>query len=252
MDLVFDRGEPQRAKGHALLYFKSPSDQVGLWVTYVVILPLSVDVSKYLPPFIMNQVGEIGPRDLSAFAFPPAPERLDSREALEALAIAREDDILFGGTINPDDVSSAMLSINEAVQQYASLYSEIAAEEPSLATPEEGTGLGVNEVLYGLMSESDKLGELTKLVGRLRFALEGSDEGLIKEAEAEIEVLGNHLPEINNIPELVAAVKSSERHGSELAELYLQRCFHLVQEEYSKLGHIEAKIRELEAQGSSS
>ena len=46
MELVFDRGDRGSPKGHALLYFRSPDDPEAVWVTYIVILPITVDVSK--------------------------------------------------------------------------------------------------------------------------------------------------------------------------------------------------------------
>ena len=246
MDIVFDSGSKERPKGHALLYFRSSSDPDEIWVTYLVILPISVDVSKYVPPFLMNQVGELGPKELSAFAFPPAPERLGDYGTLEEMASQRDDDILFAGTVDPTDVPSAMMSINEAVQRYAEMYSQVYAGPGDAGPEDEAAGVGVNEVLYGLMSEADKLSELTKLVGRLRFAIEGSDSSLIKEAEDDINLLARHLPDNSNIQELVQAVKSSDARGAELADLYLQRCYHLVLEEYGKLGQVEKKIGEME------
>ena len=253
MDIVFGRGSQEQPKGHALLYFRTSSDPDEVWVTYLVILPISVDVSKYVPPFLMNQVAEIGPKDLSAFAFPPAPERLGSYAELEEMAVRREDDILYAGTINPTDVASAMMAINEAVQQYASMYAQIAGQPGEEAVPlEAGTGgLGVSEVLYGLMNEGDRLGELTKLVGRLRFAVEGSDPGLVEEAEEDINLLAVHLPDNHGVPRLIQAVKSNDSRGAMLADLYLQRCFHLVKEEYVELSQVEEKIKELEREGTS-
>jgi len=250
MDIVFDYGSQERPKGHALLYFRSSSDPEEIWVTYMVILPIAVDVSKYVPPFLMNQVGELCPKDLSAFAFPPAPERLGSYGDLKEMAALRDDDILFAGTINPSDVPAAMLSINEVVQQYAEMYSQLVGVRVPMEygdDSEEG-GVAVSEVLYGLMSEGDKLGELTKLVGRLRFAIEGSDSGLIREAEEEINFLARHLPANYNIPQLVQVVKSSDRRGAELAELYLQRCYNLAQEDYGKLGQVEQRISDFEGE----
>ena len=249
MDITFDSGSKDQPKGHALLYFRSSSDPDEVWGTYLVLLPITVDVSKYVPPFLMNQVGEVGPKDLSAFAFPPAPERLASYGILTDLAAARGDDILFGGTIDPSDVAAAMMSVNEAVQQYAELYTQIpgATEQASgEEVQQEAPGLGVSEVLYGLMSDSDRLGELTKLIGKLRFATEGSDAGLVDEAEGEIRLLATHLPDNHGIPQLIEAVKSSDEHGGDLADLYLQRCYFLVQEDYGKLGEIDGRIRELE------
>ena len=106
MELVFDRGDRGSPKGHALLYFRSPDDPEAVWVTYIVILPITVDVSKYVPPFLMNQVNELGPTDLSAFAFPPAPERLGSYSEMEAIAAQRDDDVLFAGATDATDVSA--------------------------------------------------------------------------------------------------------------------------------------------------
>ncbi len=247
MGLTFERGNDAEPKGHALLYFRSSGDPEEIWATYLVILPITVDVSKYVPPFLMNQVAEIGPKDLSAFAFPPAPEQVESRVYLESLAEARDDDVVYGGTFNPTDVSSAMMAISETVQQYADAYSSRAGLEHVLSGPDEvASGLAVNEVLYGLMAEGDKLSELTKLVGRLRFALDGSEEALAREAESDMLLLARHLPDNHNVSRLVEAAKAGGPDGTRLAALYLQRCFHLVQEEYVKLGEVESEIRALE------
>ena len=249
MDITFDRGSSDRPKGHALLYFRSSSDPDQIWVTYLVILPITVDVSKYVPPFLMNQVGEMGPKDLSALAFPPAPERIEGYGALDEMAELRDDDIISAGQFNPNDVPAAMMSINEAVQRYAEMYSQVAGgvTQAEDEKEEESGELGVNEVLYSLMNESDRLSELTKLVGGLRFAVEGSDGTMARETEESIALLSKHLPENHNIQQLLDAVKASDSHSAELADLYLQRCYHLVQEEYAKLGQIEAKIRDVEA-----
>ena len=252
MAIEFEKGDREGPKGHAVLYFESASDPKEVWATYLVILPISVDVSKYVPPFLMNQVGELGAQDLSAFAFPPSPERVEGREYLTRLADSRGDDVLFGGRIDPADVPSAMMLVNESVQQYAEWYS--ATSEGYEALVEEETGdaaLGVSEVLYELMSEADKLSELTKLVGRLRFAAEGGEAGLAGEAEADIEVLARHLPAEFEIPRLVAFTKSGGALAGRIADLCLQRCFHLAQQEFVKLGQVEREIETLEASAGS-
>ncbi|MCH7786199.1 MAG: hypothetical protein IIC22_01705 [Chloroflexi bacterium] len=249
MDIVFDKGSAEHPKGHALLYFRNSADPEELWATYLVVLPIMVDVSKYVPPFLMNQLGELGPKDLSAFAFPPAPEEIKDYTFLEKLATAREDDILSGGSINPSDVASAMMIVNEAVQKYAELCSEVmpTAQSPDALPAEETGGLGINEVLYGLMSDGDKLSELTKLVGQLRFAIEGNEKALANEAESDIVTLARLLPESHQISRLVEVAKSNSSRDAKLADLYLQRCFYLLHEEYVKLGDVEAEIRTLEA-----
>ena len=207
MDLVFDRGDRQSPKGHALLYFRSSSNHDELWATYLVVLPITVDVSKYVPPFLMNQMGEVGAKDLSAFAFPPAPEKVPDYDHLEQMAGVRDDDILFGGTINPVDVASAMMSVNEAVAKYSEMYGSLApaASELEPEADEAPDGASVNEVLYGLMSDGDRLSELTRLVGRLRDASENAEDRLSTEAEAEISLLARHLPENHQVRRLIEA-----------------------------------------------
>ncbi|MCH8108862.1 MAG: hypothetical protein IIB15_01920, partial [Chloroflexi bacterium] len=243
-------GRAAQPRGHALLYFRNSANPEELWDTYLVVLPILVDVSKYVPPFLMNQMGEFGPKDLSAFAFPPAPEQIADYTYLEKLATAREDDILLGGSINPSDVASAMMIVNEVVQKYAELCSGVMPTEQSQeAIPiDETEGFGINEVLYGLMSDGDKLSELTKLVGQLRFAVEGGEEALANEAEMDIVTLARLLPESNQISRLIEVTKANSARDAKLADLYLQRCFYLLQEEYVKLGEVETEIRTLEAE----
>ena len=249
MEIEFERGDDQQPKGHALIYFRNSSDLDEIWAAYLVILPITVDVSKYVPPFLMNQVGELGAKDLSAFAFPPAPEKVEGLSRLEELAAARDDDLLFGGTVNPSDVTMMMMHVNEAVQRYQGKYSELVASRWSeeKAPDESASGFGVNEVLYGLMSDADKLSELTRLVGKLRFAAEGGEDALVREAESDVKLLATHLPEGHQVGRLIEAAKAGDTHAMVLTDRYLRRCYHLIREDYAKLGEIEAEIKELEA-----
>lgn len=257
MDLTFEKGTREEPKGHAFLYFRNSMDRDEIWATYLVMLPINVDVTKYVPPFLMSQMGDLGPKDLSAFAFPPAPELLESFAYLEDLAEAREDDIIFGGSINPTDVTSTMMLVSDTVQKYADVYTRLASAMGANTVVEGNTsdgpgealspGYGVNEVLYGLMTEGDRLNELTKLVGRLRFAIEGGEVSLAREAEFDISLLSKNLPDDHRTAALVELIKSPGENGEELANLYLQRCFHVVNQEYVELGKIEERIRLLES-----
>lgn len=252
MDITFERGSEEKPRGHAFVYFKSSLGEI--WCTYVVMLPISFDVAKYVPPFLMNQMGDLGAKDLSAFAFPPAPEKLESYQYLQSLADARDDDILFGGTYDPNDVTAGMMAVSEAVQEYAGIYGKVleigqpSSEVGELLTEED---LGVSDVLYGLMSDGDKLSELTKLVGKMRFALEGNEISLAREAEIDINLLSKHLPENHRTSKLLQSVKYGGARGERLADLYLQRCFHIQREEYMLLGTVEEEIRTLESEDSS-
>ena len=125
-----------------------------------------------MPPFLANQLPNVNAQELSAFAFPPMPEEAGGQAQLDSLAAARGDDLLFGGDISTEQVQEMLLRVNDVVQQYAERYQSyigVAAQPEEIATPEALGGHSVNEVLFELMSERDRLGELAKLTGRLRL-----------------------------------------------------------------------------------
>ena len=167
MDFTFEKGSEQSPRGHALIYFHNSQDASELLATYMIVFPILTDVSKYVPPFLLNQIGEMGANELSAFAFPPAPEPMTDFDEIEKLAEAREDDIIYGGSINGTDVMSMIGLVNEAISWYSDLWEQYAQpqrviEEAADSSVEEEIGLSVNDVLYGLMSDQDKLNELTQ------------------------------------------------------------------------------------------
>ena len=246
MDFTFERGSADSPRGHALIYFQNLHDAGELLATYLVVLPMLVDVSKYVPPFLMNQIGDVGAKDLSAFAFPPAPEPVSGFDYIQSLAESREDDILFGGSISTSDITSLLGTINEAIGWYADLCIDPTQFDSPALEESADEELSVNDVLYGLMSDQDKLSELTHLVGRLRDAVGSGDSALAGETRTEIMTLGRHLPDSHQVPRLADAAGSGGSDAGHRASLYLQRCFHLIAEEYVKLGQIEDEIRSLE------
>ena len=249
MDFTFERGSADNPRGHALIYFQNSRDAGELLATYLVVLPIQVDVSKYVPPFLMNQIGEVGAKELSAFAFPPAPELISGLDYIQDLAKAREDDIIFGGTISTMDVASLLGTVNDAVGWYAELCSDPTDQPAVLEDHVDDDGLSVNDILYGLMSDQDKLSELTRLVGRLRDAVSSGDLALAGETRSEIMALGRHLPDSHEVSRLAEAAGSGGENAAKLASLYLQRCFHLMSEEYVELGQVEEDIRGMEESG---
>ncbi len=250
MNLVFERGDSAAPKGHALLYFRE-SDGVGkLYSTYVVVLPIAIDLVKYMPPFLATQLPNVNAQELSAFAFPPMPEEAGGLAQLESLAEARGDDLLFGGDVPAGQVQDMLMRVNDVVQEYAGRYQSYigdAATAGAVAEPEAISGHSINEVLFELMSDRDRLGELSKLTGRLRFAVEGSDVRQVQDAEDEVRVLSRYLPERYYIDSLLRAAKDPSRNGGDLAQLYLERCYKLADEDYPSLADIEERIRGLEA-----
>ena len=249
MEFTFARGSSDSPRGHALIYFKNSQDTSEVLATYLVVMPIRMDVSKYVPPFLMSQVGEMSPKELSQFAVPPVPEPVDGMDFVEGLAEMREDDIVFGGSASPTDVGQLLNLVNDVVTWYVNLYWEKAeATVPEQVEQDGADDLSVNDVLYGLMSDQDKLNELTRLVGRLRDAVGSGDIALSSETHTEIVTLGRHLPENHQVGRLAEAAASGDETAARLTNLYLQRCFHLLSEEYVKLGQVEDEIRTLESE----
>lgn len=248
MELVFERGKGDSPKGHALLYFRNVADNEDIWATYLMVLPVNVDISKYVPPFLASQMTGMGAKEFSSFAFPPAPEKLGSHRRLLQLAELRDDDILYGGVIRVEDVTSILYSVSETLQRYTRIYHDHAAALDS-REGEAHEELGVSQVLYSLMSESDRLAELTKLVGRLRFAVEGADQSMVQETAAEIEALSRHFPKDHQINQLIAAARMPGERGTKLADLYIQRCYLLSRQEYEGLRSLEERINALKSPG---
>jgi hypothetical protein len=272
MDLIFEKGDSQNPRGHALLYFRVDTDQDSVYATYVVTLPVKSDLTKYVPPFLASHLGNMPLSDLSAFAMPPVPEALGSYAELERLSQLRQDDLVYGGSMFSFDLPRMMEMATEAVQVYSGLCSDSlamnstpaegaaaaigeelretlempAAQEPEPEPepePERDDSYNVNEVLFSFMSESDKLGELSKLLVRLRFAVDGADTAASDEVGAEITVLARHLPENYKVADLLIAAKDNSDRSSQLAKLYIDRCFRLSAGEAEAATELDAQIQ---------
>lgn len=264
MDLYFDRGDRDNPVGHALLYFKVDTEPDKVYASYVVTLPIKSDLTKFLPPFLASHLGALPLNDLSSFAMPPVPEPVDGFGELERLSLQRGDDLVYAGNMFSYDLPRMMESVTEAVQSYGELYSAsgksatvvgeaaVVEGESLLAADEDqeesGGSLSVNEVLFSFMSESDKLGELSRLLGRLRFAVEGADRAVADEIGEEISALARHLPEEFQVANLLAVARDTSERSSQLAKLYLDRCFRLSAGDTTQVAELEEEIRRLQGE----
>ena len=265
MDLYFDRGDHDNPAGHALVYFKVDTEPDKVYASYVVTLPIKSDLTKFLPPFLATHLGSLPLNDLSSFAMPPVPEPVDGFAELERLSRQRGDDLVYAGNMFSYDLPRMMESVTEAVSSYAELYAasgksatvvsgEATVTEAEALTsadePEEelDASFNVNDVLFSFMSESDKLSELSRLLGRLRFAVEGADAAAATEAGEEIAALARHLPEEFQVANLLAVAQDTSERSSQLAKLYLDRCFRLSAGDTGEAAELEAEIRRLQGE----
>lgn len=272
MDLIFDQGDSQNPRGHALLYFRVETEPDKVYATYVVTLPVKSDLTKYVPPFLASHLGSMPLSDLSAFAMPPVPESVSAYSELERLSQIRGDDLVYGGSMFSFDLPRMMETATEAVQVYSSLCSDAltmtgtavegvaealgeelehtlgASPEPAPEPEEEpDDSYNVSEVLLSFMSESDKLGELSKLLGRLRFAVDGSDKPTADEVGQEIAALARHLPDDFKVADLLDVARDTSEKSSQLAKLYIDRCFRLSAGDSEAAKELENQIQLLRA-----
>ena len=261
MALEYHIGDADNPRGHALIYFRDGSDPEKVGAAYIVMLPVSVDISKYVPPFLAGQVEQLGTGDMSSFAFPPAPEPVPSESWLRETARVRGDDLLFGGVANLEDVTSLMAAVADIAAEYSSQYESAtgltaagtqlqvdgAELDSGIDTAASGAGPtdDVHDVMYGLMAEADLLTELTKLMGRLQYESSGGDAGGARESEAKIRAIGRHIPENRRIDLLVGAALDRQPDSAQRAQLYLERVFAMYREDYTRVHTIEQEIKQL-------
>lgn len=257
MDLTFERGDASSPRGHALVYFRDTSNPDSIAATYLILLPVSVDLQKYVPPFLAGQMPMGGEADLSAFAFPPAPEPVESYDHLVKMAEARGDDLIFAGSRSLSDAASMMGVIAEILAEYGGRYqldTPSGAELPEAGGTDSGatgsseeavSAYSVDDVVYAMMSEADQLNELTKLTGRLRFAAEGGDAETAEEATAHMRAIAVHVAENRAIDRLIEAALDKSEAGGKLAQLYLERAYALYREDYLRVKALDEDIAQI-------
>jgi hypothetical protein len=258
MLLAFERGDPKRPRGHAVVYFRSSSDQNTILASYVVVPPISMDFSKFIPPMFAAQLPGILPSGPQVFPLPPVPEKVESMAFVEALAASREDDLIHGGTVDPMDIQRLLHLMTEVASEYGKLYESRPPLDDSPPAPSTGGSapandlagppVDVDELFLSLMSDSEKVNRIAKMTGTVRYAIEGKDEALLSETIQEMERIGRHLANRYRIPELIEAARDPNPQSGRLAELLLQRCYKLAVEEYDALKALDAEIDRLKQQ----
>jgi hypothetical protein len=253
MTIRFLRGDEQAPKGHAIFVARSTRDPRVVLATYCVVLPTPLSLAKYLPSFLASQMS---PEDLQdatnvpVMPIPPMLEEGSSFEHLQVLAERRDDDLVDLGTINPNDQAARMQMVAQGCQEYGQFYVAYISQLPQA---ESLSPIGEEEITplddlspEDLMSDRERLAELSKLVGQARYALEGRDTKLLQETKKRMLRLANSMPEKYRGDELITAAVEPGDRGAKLAQLYLERGYKLLDEEYADIPGIERSIRELQ------
>ena len=257
MTISFLRGDSQAPKGHAIFIARSTTDSRNVLATYCVVPPMPLSLAKYLPSFLASQ---LSPEDLQeatnvpVMPIPPMLEEGNAFERLQMLAERRDDDLCDIGTVNPKDEGARMQLVAQGCQEYGQFYVNYAssfAQVASLAAIEDQAPIALDdmdadELLIQTMTDRQRLAELGKLVGVTRYALEGHDDHQLQETKARMQRVAQSLPDKYRSSELTEAAFDPRERGARLAELYLERAYKLLDEEYADIPSIERAIRELQ------
>lgn len=244
--LQYDAGSAERPRGHALLYFRQRGGE-NLLATYVLTLPIALDLARYMPPLLAAQLPAIGAMP-GTLPIPPVPEPAESLAALERLAAARDDDLLFGGEVGTDSPDELMSAAGEAAQEYGAAYQRYHSGLPQAAAAQPP--LVEEEAVYSAMNEAERLRELAHLVGTARYAIDGKDSRLRDETVRRMQILGSLLPAKYRVADLSEAAARPGENGTALTQLLIERCYKLYREEYEALAELEGRIRQLQSPGS--
>jgi hypothetical protein len=261
MDMRFLRGNPQAPKGHAIFIARSTDDPRTVFCTYCIVPPTPLSLAKYLPSFLAAQLPPEELREaanVNVMPIPPMLEEGTSLEHLQMLADRRDDDLCDIGSINPKDEGARMQRVAEGCQEYGQLYLNYTLTfEAVVSSPaqmdqldEPGTpldDLDTEELLLQTMTDRERLTELGKMVGVARYALEGHDTNLLQETKRKMQRIAGRLADKYKGFELTNAAVDPGERGARLAELYLERAFKLLDEEYADIPQIERAIRELQS-----
>jgi hypothetical protein len=251
--LTFRAGDPERPRGHALVFFRDGDAADEVWATYLVVAPIKMDLGKYIPAAFASQLaGQLASAAPSAYPLPPVPEKFEAGlAALERLAELRNDDLIDGGTLRMSDPLYALQPVADIGAQYAercvSYIASAPLEEPSSGPVGGGpTSVDVDELLLQVMPDRDKIGRLARLAGTLRYAVDGGDLRLVDETVNEMQRVARHLADKYRPEELITAARSTQPRAAQLAELYLERCYRLVDEDYAAIAELDNKIEALQ------
>jgi hypothetical protein len=267
MSLRFELGDADAPRGHAILYARLSGPGERYVATYCVTLPISFSLGKYLPPMFSGQLPAEALNEgaeMSAMPIPPMLEEVESYDALRQMAEARGDDLCDIGTLLFSDDTQRMVFAAEACAEYGRAYAEFqrrwatispvgrssaaSGSAPSSANSGPLDDMDPEMIIASALPERDRLGEIARLAGQARYAIDGHDTRLLTEVSGQLRMLASTLPEKYRAEQLVEAAIQPNEVGAHLAQLYIQRAYRLLDEDYINIPPIEQQIRELREQ----
>jgi len=93
------------------------------------------------------------------------------------------------------------------------------------------------------MGGREWLGGLGELGGALRWALGGSGEALGRETGDRMRLLAKHMPAKYWAERLIEAANTPGEAGGHLSQLYLERGYKLLDEDYAAVAQLDEQIK---------
>ena len=264
MQLRFVRGDAQTPRGHAIVIARPYGQPDRTLATYCIVLPIPFSLARYLPPILTAQMPMEGMGELtnspSVMPVPPMLEDVADIDALMSLAELRADDVIeLEGSDFSNDTRRMELAA-EASAEYGRLYESYTSSRQKSVRPREPIGFRStardetpappsNEI-DALMNEGtpvqdrDQLGEVSRLIGTLRYGLEGNDQRGIDETTRALRRALAPLSEKYHPEDLINAAVTPGSAGQKLADLYLMRAYKLADEDYAAIPTIEEQIQQ--------
>lgn len=270
MQLTFVRGNAQTPRGHAIVIVRPYGKPDQALATYCIVLPITFSLGRYLPPILSAQLPLEGLREMggspSVMPVPPMLEDVADVDALIALAEMRDDDVVEISGVDLSNEGRRMELAAETCNEYGQLYvrytsshpAKPKAHEPEPALPDSiravlADAVASNGVEHadeplnggGNLTDREQLSEIARLIGTLRYALDGHDERQVEETKRALRRASAMLSPKFRADDLIEAVVTPGATGQKLAELYLTRAYRLVDEDYPAIPPIEQQIKEL-------
>lgn len=244
--LSYERGDPEAPSGHAFLYFPTGNEE-QVAATYLVVPPVPLDFGKYVPPLLASSLGASGLVAQTSFLpIPPVPEQISLAE-IRRLAQLRGDDILVATGAPRLDIPGLMVFVAEIGDAYARAYEASVARAPSAPTEPAASGaLDGLALLYSVLSERERLEEIARRLGTLRYAVEGGDRDLADSTRAEVRAIAEYLPARFRVEELIEAASRADPSGARLAQLFVERGYRLCSDDADGVRSIEEEIASLQ------
>ncbi len=257
MDIEFKIGSEYEPKGHAIVYCSDSNDPEKLAAVYAVFLPIAVDISKYIPPFLISALSNITSlanitsleeltHNMKAIMLPPIPQEVPSAEWLRDEAKKRHDDLIFCGQFDLQDTQSLLQSFYSIMMEYKELCEQAAKAQRAKGSTPALTNEDTKAINYLLMPEAELLKEVTVSLSKIRYLQEYNDTSGLKEEINTIREIGKVVSDNRYISRIAELIETDHPRSGELCAIYLDRAYALFNENYLKVDELDSRIQELE------